>query len=166
MKKLSYLAILFMFGTIAPKLVLAQRLVFKVEVDGTKTLEQMVADGQYGQVNKDITKKNFRIRDQAKRAATIELLSLGNDISSEKIIKELNKAGYRPATIDELLALADSQPDLQRQFSIIALGSVWRGFSNYNFVVGLDHVGDDRELDVFFWGLIWDDSYRFAAVRK
>jgi undecaprenyl-diphosphatase len=53
-----------------------------------------------------------------------KLFHFNRDISSEDAIAEMDKDGFRPATLAELLALGEAQPELQKQFPIIALSSV------------------------------------------
>ena len=144
----------------------SSRLNFEIEVDGTKTLEQMIADGKYDDKNSDINKKNFPIKDATKRTVTIELFHFDRNISSEDAVKEMKKEGFRPATVEELLALGADQPKLQREFPIIALGSVWRVFYGFRCVPSLNLDGDDRELNLPYWSHGWFGSCRFAAVRN
>ncbi len=139
---------------------------FEIEVDGTKTLEQLIADGKYDWKNSDIKKKNFPIKIETKRTATIELFHFGRNISSEDAAKEMEKEGMRPATIEELLALGAKHPDLQREFPIIALGSVWQDFFGNRGVPGLCLGDDGRSLSLDDWGGDWGGNYRFAGFRK
>lgn len=78
----------------------------------------------------------------------------------------MDKAGYRPANIAELLALGAQYPDIQRQFPIVALGSVWRLRSSGPCVPCL--WGDDWERGLHLRQLMdkWHPGYRFAVVRK
>jgi hypothetical protein len=121
---------------------------FQLEIDGTKTLEQMIADGKYDWKNSDINEKNFPIKDKTKRTATIELFHFVKDISSENAIKAMAKEDFRPATIEELLALGAKQPELQKEFPIIALGSVWRLPFGLRGVPGLYWSDSGRELNL------------------
>lgn len=138
---------------------------FILEVDGTLTLEQMIANGKYNWKNDDITSKKYPIADKTKRTAHMELFHFDRDISSEKAVKEMEKAGFRPATIEELLTLGENQPELQRQFPIIALGSV-AGFSFGRSVPYLGSGGGDRNLGLNYWAGGWNADVRFLGVRK
>ncbi len=144
----------------------SERQSFEIEVDGTKTLEQLIADGRYDWKSSDIKKKNFPIKNETKRTATIELFHFGKNISSEDAIKEMEKEGFQPATIEELLALGAKHPDLQREFPIIALGSVWHDCDGDRGVPGLGLGGGGRGLGLYDWGGAWGGRFRFAGVRK
>ena len=52
----------------------------------------------------------------------VRLFHFGRGFTVEGCLDKMEKEGYRPATIWELLALGAKHPDLQRQFSIAALG--------------------------------------------
>jgi len=142
------------------------RKAFELEIDGTKILEQLIADGKYDWKNSDIKEKNFPIKDKTKRMATIELFHFGFDISSDSAIKAMEKEGFRPATIEELLALGAKHPELQKEFPIIALGSVWRGFCGDRHVPVLCWSDSERELRLSRWDGDWDGLFRFAGVRN
>ena len=99
----------------------------KLVVDYAKPLEQFIADGKYDFVGDLITDKNFPAPPKLvgqKLELLAKLFHFDNHISSEDIIFEMNKAGYRPANLLELLVVGFLYPDLQRQFSIYALGSI------------------------------------------
>ncbi|HEY4715179.1 MAG TPA: hypothetical protein VIH31_01605 [Candidatus Paceibacterota bacterium] len=142
------------------------RKAFELEVDGTKILEQLIADGKYDWKNPDIKEKNFPIKDKTKRMATIELFHFGFDISSESAVKAMEKEGFRPATIEELLALGAKHPELQKEFPIIALGSVWKNFDGYRGVPELYWDDSERDLRLNDWAGGWRGRYRFAGVRN
>jgi hypothetical protein len=78
----------------------------------------------------------------------------------------MEKAGYRPARIEELLALGASQPELQKEFPIVALASVWRGPGGDRRVPYLRWDVAGRRLDLSWFEYGWTGDYRFAAVRK
>lgn len=79
---------------------------------------------------------------------------------------ELDRRGLRPATIEELLAFGAAYPDKQREFSIIALGSVCIGQPirrNYVPCLWLESAGRCLGLRGAELGG-WYANYRFAAV--
>ena len=96
----------------------------------------------------------------------VTLFHFGREIKSEAAISEMDKDGYRPATIKELLALGASYPELQKHFPVVALGSVWRNPDGHLQVPCLDWHGAGRLLDLDLLGLNWGDKHRFAAVLK
>ena len=87
-------------------------------------------------------------------------------MSSKEAEKEMEKAGFRPATLPELLALGRDYPDLQKQFLIAALGSVWRHPAGSSDTPLLEWDGGGRDLGLHWLEGDWRGGCRFAAVRK
>ena len=139
-------------------------------VDYSRTLKEMINAGNYGWANDDITEKNFPLPTKLlgkKITASTKLFHFDRRISSEDAISEMNKAGYRPASLPELLALGEIHPELQKDFPIVALGSVWCGEDGHRDVPVLTFNDSRREL---YLGWLdyhdWDDYCRFFGVRK
>jgi len=151
---------------IADLIVGSARRVFKVVVDYTKTLKQMIHAGNYDWVNPDINEMNFKVEGQGKQEKEIVLFHFGRYISSGDAIAEMAKAGYCPAQIQELLALGAANPELQKQFPIVALGSAWQNPDGNRGVTYLFWSVRERDLDLSWFEFDWDEDYRFAAVRK
>jgi len=151
---------------IADLIVGSTRQAFKVVVGYTRTLKQMIHAGNYDWVNPDINEMNFKVEGQGKQEKEVVLFHFGRSISSEDAISEMSKAGYRPAKIEELLALGAAYPELQKEFPIVALGSAWQSPDGNRRVPCLLWFGRERYLDLYWFGLDWDEDYRFAAVRK
>ena len=140
--------------------------VYKVVVDYYNlSLAQMIEAGKYYWVNDDITAEHFPVKGESKQVE-ITLLHFDRYISSDEAVKEIDKMGYRPATLPELLALGASQPELQRQFPIVALGSVWQGRYGDRYVPYLWDDGSGRYLDLDWFDDGWNPGDRFAVVRK
>lgn len=101
---------------------------YKVTVDYNQSLAEMVAAGKYDHVGKLITPEYFpHDRNCLTEEVEIYLVCLNRGASrDDEAIAELDRMGFRPATLQELLALGAAYPDLQRRFWIVALGSGWR----------------------------------------
>ncbi len=81
---------------------------------------------------------------------------------SKDAIDEMDKAGYRPATLAELLALGEFKPKLQKQFEIVALGTVW-----HRYVPFLTFDGAGRGVTIFeFNNSFWSEKCCFLSVRR
>ncbi len=141
---------------------------FRVTVDYSLTLEQMIAAGRYDWKNSDINQKNFPIppSKRGKEDVVIELKHFNRTMDSDEVIRELDKDGFRPANVFELQAFAETYPEKQREFPIVALGSVWRHWGGSRSVAGLCGAADRRDLDLRCFDSRWHSDYRFAAVRK
>ncbi|MEK9208834.1 MAG: hypothetical protein AAB910_02025 [Patescibacteria group bacterium] len=141
-----------------------EQTVFRVCVDQTRTLAQLVADGKYDWVNQNITKFQFALGTE--RVSTdIVLLHFGRSVTSEQVRAEMERLGLRPADVRELLSLGAQEPNLQRDFSIIALGAVAE-VSDDRSVAYLYRGGHVRFLNLYWFGLGWFEYFRFAAVHK
>jgi hypothetical protein len=82
----------------------------------------------------------------------------------------LDKLGFRSSILPELLVFGETHPEVQREFSIIALGSIALVLGDRD-VPYLDVWHDERRRSGRGLGLSWFEdrwnvSYRFAAVRK
>lgn len=87
-------------------------------------------------------------------------------ISSEDAISEMNKVGFRPAILMELLFLRATYSELQKQFLIVALGSVWLSLDHTYQVPYLGIGTYDRELDLDCFSGKWVNRYCFFGIRK
>ncbi|NCU43062.1 hypothetical protein EOL72_01780 [Candidatus Falkowbacteria bacterium] len=141
----------------------------RLAIDYTKTLEQAISDGNYDWKNSDITAQHFPVSPEMigkKAEVSAKLFHFNCGISSDDVISEMDKAGYRPATLMELLVLGFLFPELQRHFPIVALGSVWHGAIGGGHVPYLDVDGNERGLDLYWFGIDWGAHCRFLGVRK
>jgi len=85
-------------------------------------------------VRPDITPKNFPTLQTGKAKLVVELFSSANifddvkkikKMSATQVLRRLDKIGYRPAELRELLALAVTHPKVMQERQILALGSIW-----------------------------------------
>lgn len=129
------------------------------------TLKGLIEAGKYDWVNSDITEARFPMPENFTLGAEPKLYHFNRSISSEKAIKEMAKDGFRPATIWDLLDFGAKNPELQRQFPIVALGSVAR-FGDSRGVACLGGSGSGRDLGLDWFGSGWSDYFRFLAVRN
>ncbi len=140
---------------------------YPVAVNYILSLEEMIAAGRYDWKNDDITAKHFPMKGEGIADVDIQLVHFGHMMdSSDKVIRELDKMGLRPASIEELLAFGAKYPDVQRQFPIVVLGSLWRRLDGDHSVPFLHGLGSGRRLRLGLFESGWRGLYRFAAVRK
>ncbi len=141
--------------------------VYHVVINYTHTLGEMIQAGQYdGGVNDNITAEHFPISGEGMVEAKLELVHFNRVMESEEVLKEFAKAGLEPAKIEHLLAFGAKYPDVQRQFPIIALGSVWQFRSGSHFVAVLWGGSFDRYLGLLCFDFGWHEDCRFLAVRQ
>ncbi len=142
---------------------------FDLSVDYSRTVQEKISAGKYSWANNDITEKHFPLPTELNGkqvSVSTKLFHFNRSISSKDATREMDKVGYRPATLAELLTLGEVHPELQKEFPIVALGSIWRHADNYCFVPILFFDGHKRNLDLLWFGRNWTDFYRFLGVRK
>ncbi len=143
---------------------------YKVLVGYGQTLQQMIANGKYDYANSDITSGNFPITAPptggGKQEVVVELVHFGRDMASDAVLKEFEARGLRAATLPELLAFGATYPEKQREFPVVALGSVWQNRYGCRSVPYLIGSGSGRGLGLYWDDFRWRVRYRFAAVRK
>ena len=132
------------------------------------SVEEMVKLGQYGWSNEDITSNNFPTNREGTIDVVVELIHFGLHAVTDEALRELDGMGYRPAELHELLAFGAKYPDIQREFPVVALGSVWQDpcGSHYAPVLFVDVDGSRRRLGLGLTEYGWASDFRFAAVRK
>lgn len=140
---------------------------YPIIVDYGQTLSQMIKAGNYVWTNSDIKSENFPIVETSKAEVETVLVHLNKKVSTEHVLKHLDSLGLRPATIAELLAFGAKYPDVQRQFSVVALGSVWVLPNGNRHVPYLCEGGHERGLGLGWYDCIgWSGLCRFLAVSK
>ena len=81
------------------------------------------------------------------------------------MIKKNKKANCKSATIKELLNFGEKHPEVQRDFPIIALGSIVK-LRGSRRVGCLDKRGSDRRLYLNCYDEELDNRFRFLGVMK
>ncbi len=140
--------------------------VYPVTVNYDLSVEDAVIAGKYGWANSDISSKHFPSQRKGTTDAEIILVHFNRDTGSDDVLRDLDKQGLRPAELPELLAFGSKYPDVQREFPVIALGSMWQGPDGSRFCACLDRLGSRRDLGLIWLDTWWYDYCRFAALRK
>lgn len=140
----------------------------QVTVDYSQSLEQMIAAGRYDWKNDDIKAKHFPVKGEGKVDLEITLVHYNRVMNTDDVLKDLDQRGLRPIKSEELLALGANEKtrDLQRQFPIIALGSVWQDLDGRRYCPYLYGHGSKRRLSLHWFDYGFHEVCRFAAVRK
>ena len=139
---------------------------YKIVVDYDRSLAQMIQDGNYDSVHDSIIAEHFPVSGEGRHTISVVLLHFSRAMTFDKVLVEMNKQGYRPATIEKLLALGKAHPDLQRKFQIVALDSFWENLYGSYRAPCLHGCVDSRRLCLGWFGDVWDTNDRFLAVRK
>ena len=140
--------------------------IFPVAVNYELSVEAAIDAGSYQAVHGDITSKNFPSQRSGQAELEMVLIRYEHRMKSENVVEELDKEGLRPAELPELLAFGAKYPDVQRKFSVVGLGSVWKDRKGYRNVPCLYEASEGRYLDLHWWDDGWYSYSRFAALRK
>lgn len=138
-----------------------------VQTVPNRTLADAIKAGKYDHVDLDINEKNFPLTGETYGKKDMALFSFGIGISSEDAVLKMDEAGYRPATLMELLVIGENWPELQQSFPLVALGSsavVCR--SRIRRVPVLLGSFKNRRLHLSASDCGWFSRYRFLGVRK
>lgn len=139
---------------------------FPLLVNYDLPLEEAINAGKYQGVHGAITRENFPSARHGQAHMEIILVRYEQRMESESVLKELDKEGLRPAELPEFLAFGAEYPDVQRKFSVVGLGSVWKDRKGYRNVPCLYEASEGRYLDLHWWNDGWYSYSRFAAIRK
>jgi len=139
---------------------------YLLSVDYRRSVEDGVKAGRYNWVSSDITSRNFPTKRKGTAEVAVELIHFNRYVSTNEALRELDGMGYRPAELHELLAFGEKYPEVQRQFPVIALGSVWQGRGGDRLVPCLIGHGSGRFLGLDWLEGGWSEVYRFAVVKK
>ena len=142
-----------------------------IDIKSEKSLSERITDGNFGYVlNGVFVEGKFPERPDQNYQVKYKLFHFNKTLSSEEVIKLIKKQGFEPASIYELLAFAEVQPDLQETFPIVSLGS---GISNFPkgsyWVPVLDSYESKRMLRLSWFGedyARWPIKYRFLGICK
>ena len=131
----------------------------------TIPLEEQIRRGNHKYSNPAINAGNFQLTIPAGKREVV-LYDPRGYVSSEEMIRRMEADGYKPATLDDCLAMGAQHPDRQRQNPIVFLGSVWCDPVGYRHVPVLDDWGGVRLLLLCWFDDGWSDVCRVAAVRE
>lgn len=136
-----------------------------VAVDYSQSLNQMIDAGKYDEIHPDITPRNFRLTGAGYRAVELRLVEFEDGIALWDAVTLMKREGCRPGTIEELLALGSSRPELQRKKAIVALGSV-RVVNNRRYMPALGGSNATRILTLAVIYSRWSRFVRYLFVRE
>ncbi len=138
---------------------------YRITVDYSLAMVEMIAIGKYDWGNKDINTKNFPMYGKGTSDLTVELVCFGKFMKFQDVLRELRSRGLRPGTLSELLAFGATYPKKQLEFPILQIGSVWSDRGGRR-VVFLRKGNKERGVSVVWTRYGWGPYYRFIAVRK
>ncbi|OGY81471.1 MAG: hypothetical protein A3F54_02470 [Candidatus Kerfeldbacteria bacterium RIFCSPHIGHO2_12_FULL_48_17] len=139
---------------------------YRLSIDYGKNLKKMIAEGNYDWVNDNITQKNFPIQGEGQQEVEAVIVPFSKAMSSEGVLGEFQKMNLDPPNLEALLALGAAEPELQREFPVVALNPVWADPDGDRRVTCLFGSGRSRDLGLDCFGSGWNGYCRFLALRK
>lgn len=143
---------------------------YMVALDYNMSLEEMIWAGKYEVPHaSEITQENFPHKSRGIKKIKVHLVHFERYLTTKQVEEELDKCGLKSATLPELCALGATQPHLQLEFPIVALGSQLRHKRNGHMTCPvLREVVTRRSLDMIVVDHEdgWHDGYHFLAVSK
>ncbi len=130
------------------------------------TLPEMIRAGHYDWTNPDINEEKFTVDPRRFTTEGTKVYHFNKWMSIEAVIAEMMKDGYEPAFIENLLAYGAENPEEQRKYPIVALGSSCVSRDGDVVSPFLDRRVDGRGLDLDWLAGDWSESCRFLAARK
>jgi len=148
-------------------------IIFNFTVDYTRSVEEMVKAGKYNWLDNNVIDRYPIPKGKLGQLENIstELIHLNRLIYYEDAIKEIEKEGYRGATAHETMVFGEKNLELQEEFPIFSLESVWQ-IEAYRAVLGLSCDYPSRSLfnydlnGAFSIGGDFPAICRFLVVRK
>ena len=132
----------------------------------TLSLADQIKAGHYNWFNSDITAEHFPRPNRGASLEKLKVFHFNRSVSSDEAIRLMAAEGYEPVNIAELLNYGAKNPDEQRQYPIIALGSLWAPWGGPRYVAYLDEYAGRRGLDLGYFDDDWSDHCRFLAASK
>ncbi len=136
---------------------------YPIEVKAT-TINELVKQGCYDWSDPAIKDGHFNI--DVPHRAEIILLHFQDRMDGETALKALWRNNFRAASMPELLTLGIKYPKLQKDFPIVALGSIVRYIGGRRFVGCLYYEAGERKVYLRWFDCDWYNHVRFAAVRR
>ncbi len=120
--------------------------------------------GKYDRRNIEITDANFPSTETGERKVEFGMFHFNKDTRSDANIAQMKAEGFRPATMKETLAYGEKNPEEQRKYTIIGLGSV-ANLRGPRRVASLSGTGSRRDAYLSFYVSEWLGGCRFLGVR-
>ncbi len=149
----------------------AQAVVVPTDVEQFMTVNpdlafaERIKRGNYGWRNSDLTEKKFPVTEDQHGEWEWKLFHFHRSISSEDAIRLMKEDGYEAGQIGHILTFGEINPEEQRKYPIIGLGSVAE-VGLYRYVPELWDDYDRRELGLSWFDDDWYGHCRFLGVRR
>ncbi len=96
----------------------------------------------------------------------IVLVDMHGKAKSDEALEYMKRRHLRPIGTRHLLAIGEQHPDIQRQFTVVALESLAVRFGGGDQVLGLNGSASKRILNIFWYATLWNEQTRFGAIAE
>lgn len=136
-----------------------------VTVNYESTVSEYISSGGYQWVNPAFTDEHFGADTfRGIRNVPLRIIALPN-IPIDRVLDELTKQSYRPATSREILAMIASGVLENFHGTLVAPGTLWKVPMGHVAVPAFENIKGFKTMEVFGAGVLgWRDRIFFAAV--
>ncbi|MFZ2038971.1 MAG: hypothetical protein WAV11_03485 [Minisyncoccia bacterium] len=133
---------------------------FNDRIDYNRFFDDFVKAGMYTGVSEDMIDKNFPSVETGKGEIEYVLFHFNRSISEDEVIEKMALSGCVRPTMKEFLNFGEKHPEIQKEFTIIASGIVFRDCSRKNCFISHRFLGMSK-----INGGRWNGDCRFLAVK-
>jgi hypothetical protein len=137
-----------------------------VEVNYGISLSDMIYAGKYDWVDENITEEHFAVHAIGHTIHQVAIVHYGQDLRSKDVSDHAIMQGFRPSNLKVLLAIGAQCPELQREFPIIGLGTVWAPYNQLGLVPFLIQHVTRRDVSLATYNFLWHKECRFALTKN
>lgn len=109
---------------------------------------------------------DFEVQSTIEAEPIAKLFEIDEALTTSQILEAIDKAGYRPAALQELLAFGRDYWDPEKTPYVIGLNSVFSGADGLRLVPFLYWHGSERRLSANAFENDWSTVNRFLVLRK
>ena len=139
-----------------------------VFIDDAKSIQDLLREGTYDWIHRDITDVHFPLKKQGIVGGIsiegIVLAHFDRSMQIDAITEEFLRFGLTPITPHVLLSFALAYPLMQKQFPIVALDGWWKDREGYREAVYLCG-GVDRRVGLHRYDSPYGPRCRFAGIE-
>lgn len=151
----------------AERLITETKTIFPIEVNYSKSLDEMISEANFDYLNSQITAEHFPIQGNDIQLVNLRLVKIENPSSTATVLNLIKNLNLTPAKIEQLVAFATQYPDFQKTgYPIVALGTQWQRSENEIVVPVLRGGENDRNMHLLRTANRWNPSEIFAAIQN
>ncbi|MDX1535598.1 MAG: hypothetical protein R3346_02465 [Candidatus Spechtbacterales bacterium] len=129
-------------------------------------IEDLLERGSWYNVDSRINSDNFSGKDEKIEGLEFSVLRFREMIDAESVLADMELQGLEPGTLEELLLVEVQAPDFERQWPVVALGSVFHDKErDIDLVPVAYYTENGRGIRLTNKDSAFGDEYRFLAIK-